>query len=269
MGISHACFVLSYASALLLVVWQQFHENVWLRRTELVAAVAGLVAHTVFLTWHHPTPASGSGSLLMLAWLLAVFYLLYGQMYSQKIWGLVVLPMVLALTGLSFVVDDTAVNADSSFASMFAGERFWGMIHGTLLLFAAVAISVGFIVSLLYLVQGARLRARKSPLPGMKKLSLERLERINRRGANVAMPLLTAGLLLGVLRMNRVEATDWASVKIVGTAGLWVVCGLLLYMRYAVHVPGRRLAWVTIAAFSLTLLTLVATHPYAHGDAAR
>jgi len=69
--------------------------------------------------------------------------------------------------------------------------------------------------------------------------------------------------------MNRVEATDWASVKIVGTAGVWVVCGLLLDLRYAVHVPGRRLAWVTIAAFSLTLLTLVATHPYAHGDAAR
>ena len=44
---------------------------------------------------------------------------------------------------------------------------------------------------------------------------------------------------------------------------LWGVFCVLLYLRYAAHVPGRRLAWLTIAAFGLMLAVLVAAHPFA------
>ena len=43
----------------------------------------------------------------------------------------------------------------------------------------------------------------------------------------------------------------WFSLKVLGTAGLWGVCILLLVMRYAAHVPARRLAWLSMLAFAL------------------
>ncbi|HEY8503514.1 MAG TPA: hypothetical protein VIL46_02955, partial [Gemmataceae bacterium] len=52
-------------------------------------------------------------------------------------------------------------------------------------------------------------------------------------------------------------------LKVFGTAGLWLVGLLLLYLRYGAHLPGRRLAVLTIAAFALMVVTLAAAHPLA------
>jgi hypothetical protein len=37
---------------------------------------------------------------------------------------------------------------------------------------------------------------------------------------------------------------------------------LLLYLRYGVHLQGRRLALLTIAAFALMLFTLTSAHSF-------
>jgi hypothetical protein len=34
-----------------------------------------------------------------------------------------------------------------------------------------------------------------------------------------------------------------------------------MYLRYGAHLAGRRLAWLTIVAFGLLLVTLLASHP--------
>jgi hypothetical protein len=77
--------------------------------------------------------------------------------------------------------------------------------------------------------------------------------------------------LLGVVRVPLTELTgaSWRDPKIVGTVGLWVVALLLLYLRYRAHVPTRRLGWLTIAAFGVMLVTLVAAHPFAGGEGGR
>ena len=136
-----------------------------------------------------------------------------------------------------------------------------------LLLFAAVGISIGFLASVMYLVQASRLKRKANPLGGMKILSLERLEEMNRRAVNLAFPLLTLGLLLGgvLLRQYHGLAENWFSVKVLGTVGLWLVFLVLVYLRYAAHVPGRRLARLTVLAFGLMVVVLAAAHPFAGG----
>ena len=47
-----------------------------------------------------------------------------------------------------------------SFLEDFRGERFWGGIHGGLLLLASVGVCVGFVASVMYLIQAHRLRAK-------------------------------------------------------------------------------------------------------------
>src|SRR5205085_7615731 len=136
------------------------------------------------------------GSLLFLTLILAIFYL-YGTVHHYRLaWGLFVLPLMLGLIALAVLLHEPTVLPETE--GRWAG--LWGMAHGVLVLLAAVGVCVGFIASIMYLVQLRRLRAKRPPGQGMKLLSLERLEAMNRRAILWAFPLLTAGLVVGMAR---------------------------------------------------------------------
>jgi ABC-type uncharacterized transport system permease subunit len=132
-------------------------------------------------------------------------------------------------------------------------------------LLAAVGVSVGFLASIMYLIQARRLRKKINPGRVVPLLSLERLERMNRWSLNITFPLLSIGLLVGtlLLRHNHDLSDNWLSLKVVSTTGLWVVFLVLLYERYGAHLPARRLAILSIVAFGLMLVALAAAHPFA------
>jgi len=266
MGVTHVCFGLSYLFAFGLVLVGQARPARAARVGALVFGLAGLVAHTIYLVLHHPNPATAFGALVLLAWVLAVFYV-YGAVHHQSAaWGLFVLPVVLALSWLSFAF----YREPGETGSWTAGDHIWGAVHGVLVLAASVGITVGFLASVMYLVQARRLQKKRNPLGGLRLLSLERLETMNRRAINWAFPFLTAGVLLGAIRLPAAgwTATTWTDPKVLSTVGLWVVAIVLLYLRYGAHLPPRRLALLTIGTFGLMLVTLVASHPFA-GEAAR
>jgi len=266
MGVTHVCFGLSYLVAFALELAGQARPGRGVRAAGLVAGAAGLAAHTIFLIAHQPNPASGYGALLVLAWVLAVFYL-YGSVHHRsQAWGLFVLPVVLVLTWLSLAFYRTADEA----TPQFSGDHVWGALHGILVLMASVGITVGFLASMMYLVQARRLRMKRNPLGGLRLLSLERLETMNRRAIDWAFPLLTVGLLLGAIRVPTAEMStaSWTDPKILSTIGLWVLALVLLYLRYGAHLPPRRLALLTVAAFGLMLVTLIVSHPFAAGEGA-
>ena len=269
-NVSHACFGLSYLTALGCEAARLRWPSRPLRLAGLGWAAAGLLAHTAFLLMQHPTPASPEGSLLGVAWVLSVFSLYGSVHHAKQAWAVFALPVVLGLVGLSFMSMPVADGEAFAAPPWLPGERGWGSLHGLLLLLAAVGVSVGFLASVMYLVQAGRLKAKRSPLGGLKLLSLERLEAMNRHAVNVAFPLLSVGLLLGVvlLRHGADLADNLFSVKILGTLGLWAVFGVLLYLRYGANVSGRRLALGTTVAFALLVLVLVSTHPFAVGAAA-
>ena len=267
MGVTHVCFGLSYLVAFGLELAGHARPGRAVRIAGLVFGLAGLVAHTIFLAVHRPNPAAAYGSLLLLAWVLAVFYL-YGTVHHRsQAWGLFVLPVVLVLAWSSFAFYRSTDGPDS----WGSGEHVWGAVHGLMVLAASVGITVGFLASVMYLLQARRLRMKRNPLGSLRLLNLERLETMNRRAINWAFPLLTVGLLLGLIRVPTTSSpgAGWTDPKILGTLGLWLVGVLLLYLRYRVHLPPRRLAYLTVAAFGLMLVTLVASHPFAVGEGGR
>ena len=270
-GVTHACFGLSYLVALVLelarLVWPRAGSG-W-RLAALVFGAAGLLAHTYYIIAHQPTPAAPSGSLLLLGWVLALFYL-YGTIHhARQAWAVFVLPVVIGLVGLSYVLLQSGDSTPPlDLLRWLSGDRFWGAVHGSLILLAAVGVSVGFLASLMYLVQARRLRNKVNPGRVVPLFSLERLETMNRRALNLAFPLLTAGLLVGLLIVRHGIGENWLSLKVVSTAGLWVVFLVLLYLRYGTHVPSRRLAMLSIAAFGLLLVALATSHPFVVGGAA-
>ena len=267
-GISRLCFGASYAVALALELAYLLWPQRLVRLLSTLFGAAGLLAHTVFLAVQRPTLSSQYGSLLLLAWVLAVFYL-YGSLHHRRFaWAVFVLPLVLALVALAgrfAPAPDSQRPPWSDTLAALTGERFWGAVHGGLILLAAVGVCVGFLASVMYLIQARRLRAKVAPSQGIKLLSLERLEAMNRRAVNLAFPLLTVGLLVGVALMAQYGgvAREWTAGKVVGTVGLWLAFVVLLYLRYGLHLRGRHLALGTIAAFVVMLATLAASHQFA------
>ena len=263
------CFAASYGVALGIELFQLARPHRVARVLGLLFGAAGLLAHSLYLAVQRPSLALPFGTILFLAWVLAVFYL-YGALHHRRIaWAVFVLPLVLLLVVLAGAIPATESVERPWLPSLDAlrGERFWGIVHGGLVLLAAVGGCVGCVASIMYLHQSRRLRAKVLPDEGLRLLSLERLEEMNRRAINLAFPLLTVGLLVGLVLVFRRDDPfhDWAALKIVATIALWLAFGVLTYLRYGAHVPGRRVAVCTILAFVLLLFTLVATHPVVQG----
>lgn len=271
--ITVVCFAASYALAFVAELAYQLRPRPWLRCLGTLLGGAGLLAHTLFLAhaWfgpgQAPVLASPFGSLLLLAWVLAVFYL-YGSLHHRTLaWAVFVLPLILGLIGLASLFPHEP--GEASGPEWLRGERFLGLLHGTLLLLAAVGVCVGFLASIMYLVQAHRLRAKTVPGKGIRLLSLERLEAMNRRALLSAFPLLTAGVLIGVVLMlrNVAQLDSWTDPRILGSIVLWIVFALVVYLRYGYHLRARRVALLTIVAFVLLVCTLATSHTVVQGGA--
>jgi ABC-type transport system involved in cytochrome c biogenesis permease subunit len=269
--ISLTCFGTAYAAALLLELLHLLWPRVVPRFLGLLFGTAGLLTHTLFLVHtfflagHAPPPSSQLGSTLFLAWILAIFYL-YGTVHHRRqAWAVFVLPLVLILIGLAVLFPlgrDEGAGSD-----WFHGRQLWSLVHAGLLVLAAAGVCVGCVASIMYLVQARRLREKVPPRQGMRLLNLERLEDMNRRAITWAFPLLTAGLLIGLVQVapRLPDAPVWTDPKVLGAAVLWVVFALLLYLRYGAHLRGRRLAQLTIVTCVLLLFTLVVAHTGVQG----
>jgi ABC-type uncharacterized transport system permease subunit len=247
----------SYGVALALEFWHLVQPRPILRYCAIGFGAAGVLAHVFYLAVQPISLAAPAGSLLLLALVLAVFYV-YGSIHHRHVaWGLFVLPLILGLVVLAWVLPPPA--SSEGVASVWTGVSFWGMAHGILVMLAAVGISVGFVASVMYFVQAHRLRAKLPPSPGMKMLSLERIETMQRRAILWAFPLLTVGLLVGLVLLAHqgAWADAWNSPLILSTLGLWLVFAVLLYLRYGVHVRGKQAAAWTMVAFAFLIVSLV------------
>jgi ABC-type transport system involved in cytochrome c biogenesis permease subunit len=267
------CFAASYAVAFGLELLFQFRRVPIVRVLGLGFGITGLLAHSLFVLVQ-PLPLNTPfGSLIFLAWVVSVFYL-YGALHHRQVaWGIFVLPVVLGLTLLANLYEGG--NGERIWGVFWAdGVSFWGQVHGVLVLLAAVGVCVGFVASVMYLVQAQRLKDKMLPGQGIKMLSLERLEMMNRRAVTWAFPLLTVGLLIAlILGFHYGESDNGGAgfafnLKFLTVAGLWLVFAILLYLRYAAHLRGRPFAVWTIIAFGLMVISLASpVHPFVTGGA--
>lgn len=253
------CFLASYGLALGLELLHLWLGRRFLRLTALAAGAAGLLAHTLYLYDRQPPLIGQFSWMLFVAWILAVFYL-EGAIHHRRLsLGVFVLPLILGLLGLGLLFGTPSPETRGLWQE--ETHLLWGPVHGILILLATVGLCVAFLASLMYLIQAHRLRTKAPPGQGLRLFSLERLEEMNRRAIVLAFPLLTAGMLAGVvLIVQGSDSVGWTDPRVLGTAALWFVFALLLYLRFAQHLRGRQVALMTILAFVMLLCCIVLSH---------
>jgi ABC-type transport system involved in cytochrome c biogenesis permease subunit len=251
------CFLASYTVALALEVIRMFFRSelpLWLTRG---FAGAGLLAHTLFLA-HRASSATSiplSSAFewdLLAAWGLVVVYLYLSWTLPKTAVGLFLLPLVLGL-----ILMARFVASDQPFPQSDAG-KVWGAIHGIFLLLGLVAVTIGFVAGVMYLIQSYRLKHKRPPAAGLLRLpSLEWMERVSARAIWISALAVGVGFGSGivlnlVLHQRKADEVPWSDPVVWRTALMfaWLLAAAIFSAIYRPARSGRKVAYLTVANFA-------------------
>jgi ABC-type uncharacterized transport system permease subunit len=213
----------------------------WLAQTALLVAQAATADGFPWGTW--------AGALNLLSWLVVTGYLAWGSNPRFRLLGLGVMPVAAALLVLAWAGGGTGVHG--------AEGAGWALdLHVGLMLAAFASFTVAAAVALLYLFEERRLKRRDARLLRLRLPSLEALDRLAARIALVGLALLSAGIVVGLTRLDAAEIDLAMTVTVV----LWALYAGALLLRREIGLQGRRLAWSLVAGLSLVGVVLPLTH---------
>lgn len=143
----------------------------------------------------------------------------------------------------------------------------WLPVHIAFAFLGDAAIVVAGVVSLVYLVQERKLKAKKQRKKqalirvgtGLHNLpALEILDKVSLQLIQWGFPLMTLGILSGAFYLKSVQGAYW-SWDPRNTIALctWLLYALLLHARLTIGWRGRKLAILTLLGVTVTLIAFV------------
>jgi ABC-type uncharacterized transport system permease subunit len=254
------CFTATYS---IVMLFELIGPSIWtgLRRWLVIGtATAGLVAHTWYLGQRVAmAPAAPLAShydwFVAAAWIIALVYVTLLIYYRHTSAGLLLVPVMLALIGASQLASRTPL-------ASFQAPRFWGRVHGFCLMLGTVLVIFGFLAGLLYLLQSYRLKHKLPPSNRLRLPSLEWLQRINSRSLGISTWLVGIGFISGILGRLALQGEQgmvpWTDPVVLSLAAMfgWLVTAEFFRMVYPAAKQGRKVAYLTLAAFLFLVITL-------------
>lgn len=266
-GVGIICFTACYAIALGLEITRFFFRSTV--RSAVISAftVAGLVAHSAFI--YHQQIAIHDGRLLgnfqgfffILAWGLIALYIYLMFNLPKSPFGLVLLPLSLALIIAGYFFADSSRFAPESGISFIS---FWRTAHGISFIGASFSVFAGFVFGLTYFQQERRLKKKSPPFLNIRLPSLEWLSNAAFRSIGVSLLMLAVGIFTGILinGLSIKGARPGVSPfdpMIIGTISMFLFL-LVFFLLLAFRPPGRegrRIAALTLAAFLFLVFILI------------
>jgi ABC-type transport system involved in cytochrome c biogenesis permease subunit len=249
--ISLLCFGASYAISMVAELLRFVWPHRWVRWIATGSALAGLLAHTLFLIhrgWtHERIPISNQfESLIFVSWLMAMVYLYLIIRDRRLSAGIFVLPITLGLVGMaaSLSPGDAVASED--------GNSILSATHGLTFLFGTVVMVIAMVVAIMYLIKLRQLR-HGSVFSRVRLPALERLDQLNLAAVYLAWPLLTIGLGLGFM-LRHLQIND---PKVISTLVAWFILTVLAHYRYQPEHRGPRVAILTIVAGAAVLFSFL------------
>jgi len=255
------CFFSCYLLAFALEFSRLLGRSKSSRAVTLLLAFVGFCLHTIYLTVRSraadlpPLVGSQQDWMLVLAWLMVLFYLIFAILDEKSALGMFLLPVVLIVVAGAHWVGDQP-------KSVLAEQQSLKMAHATLLVFGIGGVLIGFVIGLMYLFQHRRLKRKTGQASGVSMPALPRLARWNRMAVMLSFPLLTAGMLTGVGLGLYSQKTDepvplWDPV-IIGYGLVWLVMAILFgWLLKAKPSAGKQVAWLTIWGCGYLLMTII------------
>jgi ABC-type uncharacterized transport system permease subunit len=230
------------------------------RRFGVAVMGAGWLMHGLGLAFMHQMPerpplSEWSPAMSLTVWLTVLFFLLLRL--RMRISGMVVFVAPPAFLGMVF----TCLWLPTS-GSVHPDSGFWSHAHimlatSGLALLTVASAAGGLFIFANRLLKDRRPAARRIGLP-----SLEALDRVNLVALSVGFPLLTLGLITGILfSLAEHEKVVANMPHAIGTFLAWVVYVALVAARFGVGLKSRQAplgaAKSAIAGFVVLLIAVV------------
>jgi len=137
----------------------------------------------------------------------------------------------------------------------------WLIAHISALLGAYAALGFSLLASVLYLMQERRLKAKLKAVSETRSAPfdwlppLDTLERIAHATLLFGFPCMTVGLILGAVLVQETSlgAAYFVDPKVVASYAMWGLYVLLLFLRHAAGLRGRKAAYLSGAVLVFML----------------
>jgi len=220
-------------------------------RLNFFAILTGFVCQTAFLYLRGQVDGrcpltSLFEVLIFLSWSMVLFYLLIGPTYRLSLLGAFTSPLTFFLqVAALLLVNDTPVKAKHP-------PNGWLELHAAISVVAYGAFALACVAGVMYLAQERQLKSHNIHsffyhLPPIRDLAVA-----NNRLIFVGFLLLTVGLGAGFMLggiFTHSFLTAWS-------VGVWFLYGFILTAEWRHRISPRRVAWLSVAAFSVLLITL-------------
>jgi ABC-type transport system involved in cytochrome c biogenesis permease subunit len=225
-------------------------------RAALALLALGLAAHSAsFVAMHEMEPVPPLTELpqavSLMCWMAVAAFLVFAR--RGRLAGLTLLLGPLAFLGTFFA----ALRAPGSVMAEAASGR-WPHAHVVLASAGLAMLAVAAVAGGFYLLENRRLkRKRVQPGPGVLP-SLEALDRVNAVSLAVGFPLLTLGVLTGMLWGEGVYGAAWSGTPHEAWNALaWLIYAVLVGARFGAHQGARDAAASAVAGFAFLLFAVV------------
>ena len=245
---STLCFLLGFGYVLFALGARAYRAS----RFQFVVLAAGFAFQTLFLYQRGKVigrcPLTNLFEVLVfLSWAVVLLYFVVGSTYRLSLLGTFTAPLVFLIQTVAQLLP---VAWEPAKHKVSAG--FWPELHAAVSLVAYGAFALACVAGVMYLVQERLLKRHRlnsffQNLPPIADLSVAML-----RLMMAGFALLSVGLLAGFFAGGTKEHF-WA---IVWSAGVWLLYGVLLVIRYTHRFSSRRIAWMSVGAFTVVLTTL-------------
>jgi ABC-type uncharacterized transport system permease subunit len=185
--------------------------------------------------------------LVFLSWATVLFYLVVGPTYRLSLLGAFTAPVAMFLQIAALLAPGIDVAP-----SVRLPPNPWMELHAAISVVAYGAFALAGIAGVMYLAQERQLKTHHIHsifyhLPPIRDLGVA-----NSRLMLTGFTLLTVGLFAGFMIGN----LQTHLVKIVWSVGVWLLYGFIIVAGKRHQISGRRVALLSVGAFTIVLLTL-------------
>ncbi len=209
----------------------------------------GVIALQCFEAGHVPVQNLHE-ALSTFGWAVVGVFLILQIKFHLMVLGALVAPLATVSVVIASILPGPPVELDPLFKGL------WRTFHVGTLIVGIAAFAVAFLVGILYLIQERAIKDKKRGFFFRRLPSLKLLDSMGYSCLVAGFPMLTFGLITGVIYAQMVHGRFWSwDPKEIFAGITWLVFAALLHERLAVGWQGRRAAIMTIVGFVILVFT--------------
>lgn len=253
-----------YAAACALAVAYLFAKEEKLSAWMLRLAAIGVALHLASfslrlrLSWAFPENRfllpieSFTGVLSIFSLLTALIFFVVERRHRLGVLGAFVLPWV-ALGAAA-----AGLKGEPPGPLALELRSLWMNVHPVLLMAAYAFFGNAFGVGLALLVQESQLKSRHPGGLAFRLPSIEQLDRLNTLLIALGLPILLAGIFIGMAWAHTAWDSHWyADAKVLSAVATALLYAAQLHLHRTWGVRGRRAVYVSMVAFAAVVFTFV------------